>query len=119
MKCNKCGNDVLSDFTVKKDARGVPTAYCGKCGACVKKMSAGEIVDVYEAKISNLIVDDEPPAESNEPPVPKKKKSPCRYCTERYVMVRGNPRVRAEYVPIEAVFCPICGRELEASDLAY
>ena len=121
MKCAKCGNESLSKIVVKRDTRGVPSAYCAVCGSYIKKMSTGEVIDVYEARIAGLIVDDIASVEdvAVQPAPEPKEKMPCRYCTERYVMVQGHERTRMQYVPIEAQYCPMCGRKLKASDRAY
>lgn len=107
MECNKCG---CTKIQIAFDSRGLAEARCADCGALIKKMKTQEVSDYYEAKIADLA--------GSTLTVPKKR-PPCRYCTEKYVMVRGSLREIRQYIPVDVKFCPICGRELEESDRAY
>ena len=109
MKCPKCGH---TGIVIKRDARGVAEAHCEKCGAYIKKMSTGEVIDYYE----NLRLLDETEEPKEEP---KEKRPPCKYCTEHYFIRRGSIHTRIEDIPIEHKFCPKCGREIQESDWAY
>lgn len=111
-KCSKCGSE---DIGLRTDKRGVAEYFCEKCGAGQGKASSADLVqiihDINEARQmeaavmgSSSLTDDRPP---------------CRYCTEKYVMLRGNLQTRIIQVPIEAVYCPMCGRKLSKHDKEY
>lgn len=108
MECNKCG---CTKIQLTFDSRGLAEARCADCGSLIKKMKTQEVADYYEAKIAELngsvaeVKDDR-----------EKRKLPCRYCVENYVIVRGDMRTARQYVPIEHKFCPICGREIMPTD---
>lgn len=104
MVCNKCGSEAIE---LRRDARGLPMAYCKDCGAQIKKMNTGEVIDYYEKKLAK-----QGPKEDDG-------RSPCKYCTEKYIMVRGNERTRIVQIPLDVAYCPMCGRKLKASDKAY
>lgn len=115
MKCPKCAH---TGIVIKRDSRGIPSAYCDKCGSYIKKMSTGEVLDFYENLL--LLYETESKEEQAEEPASKQQKPPCKYCTERYFFRRGGPRsTRTEDIPIEHKFCPMCGREIQESDWRY
>ena len=109
MECNKCG---CTKIKIAFDSRGLAEARCEDCGALIKKMKTQEVADYYEAKIAELGGSPEE-VKQHEP------KRPCRYCTENYAMVLGSIRTARQYIPVEAKYCPICGRELKADDRKY
>ncbi len=111
MKCPKCG---YTGIEIRRDARGVAEAHCEKCGAYIKKLSTGEVLDYFE----NLQLIAEPKDDKAEEPK-KEQKPPCRYCTEHYFYRRGSIRTRAADIPIQHKFCPMCGREIQDSDWNY
>ena len=104
MECNKCG---CTKIKVTLDSRGLAEARCADCGSLIKKMKMSEVVEYYQSQ--------RPEPESKEVP----KRMPCKYCTENYVIARGNIRVPRQYIPIKANYCPMCGRKLEESDRDY
>lgn len=115
MICPKCKSTKIK---LKRDSRGIPSAYCADCDTYIKKMSTGEVIDHYEARISDLagsVVDiDEKEAEES-----ATDRGPCRFCTENYIMRVGRVRTEIRDIPIEPVYCPMCGRKLRPEDKAY
>lgn len=114
LKCRKCG---MSEITLARDRRGLVEAHCGTCKSFIKKMTVGEVSEYYEEELAALkgngtVADVN--LEVIEPPAPKQM---CRYCTEYYAMRKG--RFGSIYQPIDAKFCPMCGRELLPSDRDY
>ncbi len=108
MKCKKCGS---GHVTVGKDVRGLPQLHCEECKTTYK-ISTGELMDFYTGVIKDLA--EKAKLDKEEP-----EKRACRYCTENYVMKVGDLRTRISFVPIEAVYCPMCGRKLKPEDRAY
>lgn len=106
MKCDKCGGE--KNFTVKLDARGVASIFCADCGGFIKKASTVDVVTLYEKKLAER--GDLTPSDPSEKPL-------CPYCTENYFLRYG--RLGTTYTPVDAKYCPMCGRELKASDKAY
>lgn len=105
--CKKCGS---TNIDLRLDDRGVAHAYCKDCGAHIKIMSTTEVMDFYT---SQLVKYEQQPKEEKDQPL-------CKYCTERYVMVQGNPSVRQQYVPLTDIkYCPMCGRRLREDDRKY
>lgn len=104
MVCGKCGSELIE---MKRDARGLPNAYCATCGSLIKKMSTSEVIEYYEQRLKMVrgVGDDD--------------RQPCPYCTERWIMLRGNERTRVIQVPVDIQYCPVCGRKLKESDRAY
>ena len=124
MKCKRCGS---TEYEMRRDDRNVAHAYCKDCNTHIKIMTAGELVDYYEAKLAKIIPP-VPPYEGPAQPEPEPETSTCKepdqplckYCTERYVMVQGNPSVRQQYVPMDDIkYCPMCGRRLREDDRKY
>lgn len=109
MECKKCGSTKMK---VTLDSRGLAEARCADCGSLLKKMKTSEVIDYYEKKIS-----EGKPEETIDRT--EKKRMPCRYCTENYVLVQGNLRTHRQYIPIEPNYCPVCGRELQPEDKKY
>ena len=113
MKCGKCGG---TEIIVQLDDAGYPNAYCATCGQHIKRMNAAEAAEYYIPAVEAAIaLKEDTPKE--EQPAPKR--MPCRYCTEHYVMEIRTPSQRITHTPIEAVYCPMCGRKLEPEDRAY
>jgi len=103
-KCTKCGCETIN---VTRDSRGLASAFCSECGAFIKKMSTNEAFDFYENKLKTM----------QEVPVEKVDKPMCKYCTERYAIVSPYATIRPTV--IDAKYCPMCGRELKATDRDY
>lgn len=108
MECSKCG---CTKISISFDSRGLAEARCADCGSFIKKIRAQELAEYYEDKIAKLKGE----KSTNE----ATKRRPCRYCTENYVIAQGSMRSYRQYIPIEAKYCPVCGRKLEATDRAY
>ena len=106
MVCEKCGS---SEIEVRRDSRNLPVAYCKKCGASIKRLTTTELADLYDEMVKA-----QPTAEGE-----RNNGLPCPYCTERYIMLRGNERTRVFQVPFIANYCPMCGRKLSEEDKAY
>ena len=115
MKCPKCGSEKT---TLIQDKRGIPEAHCAECSAYIKKMSTGEVISYFSEKLSGNL---DSKSEDREPDKESGRKTPdrgpCKFCTENYFTRRG--RLGTIYYPVEAKFCPICGRELKESDRNY
>lgn len=107
MVCKKCGSGHL---TVGKDVRGIPQVHCEECKTTYK-ISTGELMDFYEGVIKDLGKQAGLDKEDD--------RMPCRFCTEHYVMKVGDLRTRISYLPVEAVYCPMCGRKLKPEDREY
>lgn len=105
MVCDKCGS---SEVDVRRDSRGLPVAYCKNCGQQIKRLTTVELADLYDEVRQRA-------SENTE----QDDRLPCPYCTERYIMLRGNERTRVFQVPFIAKYCPICGRKLREEDKAY
>ena len=102
--CKKCES---TNIELRLDDRGVAHAYCKDCGAGGRIVSTVEIIEYYKEKAAAM-------------EAAKAEKPPCKYCTERYVMVMGNPSVRQQYVPLDDIkYCPMCGRRLREDDRKY
>lgn len=113
MKCPKCGSE---EVILIQDKRGIPEAHCAKCSAYIKKMSTGEVISYFSEKLSgNLDSKFQDAVEKTSEKTPDR--GPCKFCTENYFTRRG--RLGTIYYPVEAKFCPICGRELKESDRNY
>ena len=106
-ECPSCGSDNIG---IRTDKRGVAEYYCEDCGKGLGKASSADLVGIIDL----LISDNEPRKQSVERP-----KMPCKYCTERYVMLQGTLQTRVIQVPIEPVYCPMCGRKLSEHDKDY
>ena len=105
MVCEKCGG---TEIEVRRDSRNLPVAYCKKCGASIKRLTTTELADLYDELVKAQPSEDA-----------KSDSLPCPYCTEKYIMLRGNERTRVFQVPFIAKYCPICGRKLSENDRAY
>lgn len=111
MECIKCGS---TNYIVELDSRGLAEARCADCGSLIKKLKTSELVAYYNDKLKAV---QDNSAEAGE--IARDNRLPCRYCTENYVIVRGNMRTSRQYIPIEAKFCPECGRKRRPEDRAY
>lgn len=105
MECPKCKSTAIR---LVRDKRGIPEAHCEECDSFIKKMSTGEVIDYYEQKLGGKLDSVFQDAAD---------RMPCRFCTEHYFTRRG--RLGTVYYPVEAKFCPMCGRELKDSDGNY
>lgn len=110
MVCNQCGgeHEIVIDF----DSRGLPFAKCTDCGKAVKKMSTTEVITYYEDKLRAGAG-----ALAGEPEEEARPKPLCKYCTENYFTKLG--RLGTIYIPIEAKYCPMCGRKRLSTDKNY
>ena len=111
MDCTKCGS---TNYVVELDSRGLAEARCADCGSLIKKLKTSELVAYYNEKLKAV---QDKSAQAGE--IARDNRLPCRYCTEKYVIVRGNMRSARQYMPIEIEFCPICGRKRKPEDIAY
>ena len=103
MVCDKCGS---SDIEVKRDSRELPVAYCKACGQQIKRLTTTEMADLYDEVVKAMAEEERP-------------STPCPYCTEKYVMLRGNERTRVYPTLLDVKYCPVCGRKLTEKDRAY
>lgn len=114
MKCPKCNKDVKVYLT--RDRRGIPEAHCEECKSYIKKFSTTEALDYYDDLMVNNI---------NRPQTVRvetvggdeDKRLPCKMCGENFFVRYG--RLGTVYTPIEAQFCPVCGRKLREDDRKY
>ena len=109
--CHKCAS---TDVEVRTDARGVARVYCKKCGTLIQIAGAKDLVPYINELQEELYT-----AEHPDEPKPVKDDPPCPYCTEKYVLLRGNERTRIYPIPLEIKYCPICGRKVSAKDREY
>lgn len=119
MECPKCKSTAVR---LVRDKRGIPEARCETCDSFIKKMSTGEVIDYYEQKlgagdVAGYCVQGHGVALDEYLKDAVLDKAPCRFCTEHYFTRRG--RLGTVYYPVEAKFCPMCGRELKDSDRIY
>lgn len=112
MVCNQCGGEHEIDLGL--DSRGLPFAKCADCGKAIKKMSTTEVITYYEDKIRNADTEGALVGQSEEEARPK---PVCKYCTENFFTKLG--RLGTIYIPIEAKYCPMCGRKLMSTDKDY
>lgn len=115
MRCRYCKEE--HDIYTTTDSRGLLDARCSVCNGFIKKMNAAEAAR-YRSEIGSK---EESAAENmiatEVETVTKEEKLPCKHCTENYFVRRG--RLGTVYAPIEAKFCPMCGRKLQDSDRQY
>ena len=109
--CSSCGSNKVG---IRTDKRGVAEYYCEDCGKGLGKASSADLVGIID-----LLRADNAPKQRASKPEPKDERPPCKYCTERYVMLQGNIQTRVIQVPIEPVYCPMCGRKLSIHDRDY
>lgn len=125
MRCRYCKEDREIYATI--DSRGLLDARCSVCDRYIKKLNAAEAAryrseigseggEKHEAE-NTAAAEEERTAAIEAEPVAKEEKPPCKHCTENYFVRRG--RLGTVYAPIEAKFCPMCGRELQDSDRHY
>lgn len=110
MVCKECGS---SNVVPGDDKKGMHQVVCGDCGALVKKMSDSEFADFLKTYIAEA----KEKASKEESTKPERPTLPCRHCTDDYYTKHG--RLGTVYYKVEAKYCPICGRELQASDRDY
>lgn len=96
LACSKCGGQHIG---LRTDKRGVAEYYCEDCGAGQGKASSADLVELIR------LLRQEPVAK------PAAKPAPCKYCTEDYFYRLG--RLGVTYVPIDASYCPVCGRKTD------
>lgn len=109
VSCDKCGNE--KRFRITLDSRGVASIFCAECGSFIKKASTADVINIYEAKLAEKADLDHSEGTDN------KEKPLCPYCTENYFLRYG--RLGTTYTPVDAKYCPMCGRELKPEDRAY
>lgn len=102
MQCRDCKSTKMK---LSRDLRGLYEFRCADCGGFIKKCTTAEVAEWYQ----NII--------ASAPPKIEEKKPMCKYCTEKYFVRLG--RLGTTYNPVDAFYCPICGRKLEESDTKY
>lgn len=114
IKCNRCNSEIIE---LRRDARGLPVAWCSECGARLKNMSTGEVIEFFEKQIDDL---KEAGQFFTDPEAFDKKeedKPICRFCREQYGVRQG--RLGQAYLPVETFYCPVCGRKKQPHDMDY
>lgn len=115
MRCKQCG---CEEIILERDKRGLPEAHCARCGANIKKMSTGEVIDYYEAKIKAVdkSIDNAEKTSLRGDLTPSRPL--CKYCTEDVYIKQG--RLGTIYRKLDdAKFCPMCGRKHQPGDRNY
>lgn len=114
MKC-KCGSE---EYTLELDKRGLPYAKCVACGTSIKKMSTGDVIAYYEAKLAAVDKSTDNAEKAPQIDAQAPRRAMCKYCTEDIYIRQG--RLGTIYRKLDdAQFCPMCGRQHQPGDRDY
>jgi len=105
MECKKCG---CTEWVLVRDSRGLPEAHCKDCDAFIKKLSTSEVIDYYETVLGG---------QTNGVVIEDSSRMPCKYCSEKYTMERGSMHTSIIKVPVDNLYCPMCGRKLTNEEI--
>lgn len=112
MTCPKCNGEIV---VVVLDARGVPEARCAECGSYIKKLSGAEVLELKNMEIEALKEGADLINEVNKEEA--EDRMMCRFCADDYARRQG--RYGNIYQPIDAIYCPMCGRKRKPTDKDY